>query len=175
MFRIRDSEIRGQIPKTATIILVMLLLAFAMNFAAVLQVFGEFRLLGDWQARPGLASPAAIGALRRDIGSRIFLRSAASGILLLCTGATLWLQQRQLATMRALHQAKLLSLEILASMDQGVITTDLRDTVTGMNSAAIRILGVESDCVGRGLVTIRSGGAPLAELTARVAESRSAV
>ena len=44
-----------------------------------------------------------------------------------------------------LHQVKLLAHYILASMNQGVITTDLpRASLTSINSAAIRILGLES-------------------------------
>ena len=152
MFRIRASEVQAQIPKTATIVLVMLVLAFALSAAAVLQVYSEYRLLGEWQRRPGAVSSAEIGSLRRDIGSRIIVRSTASAILLLCTLTMVWLQQRQLAILRVLYQVKLLSLEILASMDQGVITTDLRNTITGINSAAVAILGVESECIGHAAV-----------------------
>ena len=172
MFRIRASEVHARIPKTATIVLVMLVLAFALSVTAVLQVSAEYRLLGDWRTR-GVSS-AEIVALRQDIGSRFFVRSTASAVLLLCTLAMVWLQQRQLAILRVLHEVKLLSLEILTSMDQGVITTDLHDTITGINTAAVVILGIESECVGRPLPSLSSGGAPLADLVTRVA-GRNAV
>jgi two-component system, NtrC family, sensor histidine kinase HydH len=175
MFRIRASEVQAQIPKTAAIILAMLVLAFALSFTAVLQVNREYRLLGDWQARPESVTPAAIGSLRRDIGSRIVVRSTASAVLLLCTLTMVWLQQRQLALLRVLYQVKLLSLEILASMDQGVITTDHRNVITGINTAAVQILGVESECIGRPLPGISSGSAPLVELAGQVAERNAAV
>ena len=53
MFRIKASEVQAQIPKTAAIVLVMLVLAFALSVAAVLQVFAEYRLLGDWRRGRG--------------------------------------------------------------------------------------------------------------------------
>jgi two-component system sensor histidine kinase HydH len=175
MFRVRASEVQAQIPKTAAIVLVMLLLAFALSVAAALQVYAEYHLLGEWGTRQGTVSSAEIGALRRDIGTRIIVRSTASAILLLCTLAMIWLQQRQLAILRVLYQVKLLSLEILASMDQGVITVDLNVAVTGINSAAVRILGLDSDCIGRPLESISSGGLPLVDLAGRVAQRQAPV
>ena len=77
---------------------------------------------------------------------------------MLCTIATLWLQQRQLATMRTLNQIKLFARDILASMDEGVITTDQNDTITSVNSAAIGIMGVKSDCVGQPLAAVSPAG-----------------
>ena len=175
MFRIKASEVQAQIPKTATIVLVMLVLAFALSAAAVLQVYSEYRLLSDWQKRPGTVSSAEISSLRQDIGSRIIVRSTASAVLLLCTLTMLWFQQRQLALLRVLYQVKLLSLEILASMDQGVITTDLDNAITGINTAAVLILGVEQECIGMPLPSIAPGGASLAGLADRVAECNAAV
>src|SRR4051794_14086282 len=124
MFRIRASEVQAQIPKTAAMVLVMLLLALGLSVAAALQVYGEYQLLGDWATRPGEVAPAEVEALRGDIHARIIVRTTASAVLLISTIAMVWLQQRQLALLRVLYQVKLLSLEILASMDQGVVTTD---------------------------------------------------
>ena len=157
MIRIKAAEARAQIPRTAVLVLVMLLLALALSAAAVHQVFAEYRLLGGWLERPGGVSAAEVVALRRDIGARIIVRSTASAVLLLCTLAMLWLQQRQLGMLRMLHHVKLLALDVLSSMDQGVITTDTRGDVTGVNSAATRILGVPSECVGRPLASLDSG------------------
>jgi PAS domain S-box-containing protein len=77
--------------------------------------------------------------------------------------------------LRMLHHVKLLSLDILSSMDQGVVTTDTRGDVTGVNSAAIRILGVPSECVGRPLASLDTGGVSLVALAGRVAERNAAV
>lgn len=175
MFRTKASEVHVRIPITAAIIVVALVLAFAMSAAAVYQVRDEYHLLSSWMLRPGPVSTTEIDALREDIGDRILLRSTALAAVLLCTVATLWLQQRQLAIRRTLHRVKLLASDILASMDQGVITTDLREVVMSINPAAIRILGLDSDCVGRPLESISSGGVPLGALTGLVAERGAAI
>jgi hypothetical protein len=117
MFRVKASEVHVRIPMTAAIVVAALVVAFALSAAAVYQVFEEYRLLGSWLARPGPVLPAEIDALQRDMGTRIMVRSTALAILVLSTVATLWLQQRQLAIRRTLHQVKLLARYILASMD----------------------------------------------------------
>ena len=175
MFRIKASEVQAQVPKTAAIVIAMLLLALALSAAAVIQVYREYRLLGQWQTRTSAVSRDEIDSLHQDIGMRIIVRTMTSSALLLGTLAMVWLQQRQLAILRVLYQAKLLSLDILASMDQGVITTDLRETITGINSAAIRILGVKSECIGRPLSNLADEGVPLADLASQVAERNAPI
>ena len=64
-------------------------------------------------------------------------------VLLLCTLSTLWLQERQFAIRQTLHQVKLLARDVLASLDQGVITTDQQGIITSVNSAALRFIPVE--------------------------------
>lgn len=175
MIRIKPSETQARMPLTATIVIVMLLLAFALNVASVHQVFAEHGLLRGWETRAGTVSMEEISTLRQDIGTRIIVRTTASAVLLLGTLAMLWLQQRQLAILRTLHQVKLLAIDILSSMDQGVITTDLENQITGINSAANRILGMESDCVGQPLSALSSDSLSLVDLARQVAERHAAV
>jgi PAS domain S-box-containing protein len=113
--------------------------------------------------------------LRRDIGARIIVRSLATAVLLLCTLSTLWLQERQFAIRQTLHQVKLLARDILASLDQGVITTDQQGIITSVNSAALQLLGVDSECVGRPIGCISSPEVPLEALSRGVAERKEAV
>ena len=116
-----------------------------------------------------------LGALRQDIGARIIVRSIASAVLLLCTLATLWLQQGQLTVRRALHQVKWLAHNILSSLNQGVITTDQRAIITSINSAAIDLIGVDFDCIGRPTDCISTTEVPLDELCRSVTERKGAV
>ncbi|MGP0066586.1 MAG: two-component system sensor histidine kinase NtrB [Isosphaeraceae bacterium] len=160
---------------TAVIVLGTLLLALTLSAAAVYQVFEERRLLGTWLAQVGPVPTGEILALRRDVGTRLIIRSTAMMALLLCTVAMLGLQQRQLAVRRALHQVTLLARDILASMDQGVVTIDRRDVITSINSAAIQILGVGSDCAGEPLERLGDGGAPLVALASQVADRQESV
>jgi signal transduction histidine kinase len=160
---------------TVALVFGTLLLALALSAAAVYQVFQEYRLLSAWLTRPELISTSEVQSLRWDIGTRIIIRSTALVVLLLCTVATLWLQQRQLAVRRALHQVTLLARDILVSMDQGVITTDQRNLITSINSAATQILSVGSECVGQALERLGSAGEPLAALAGVVTDRQAPV
>ena len=93
----------------------------------------------------------------------------------MCTVATLWLQQRQFTTQRTLQQIKLFAYDILSSMDQGVITTDLSGRITSVDPAATHILGVHSDCVDQPLATTPPAGVQLAAIANCVAERNEAV
>jgi len=114
MFSILSSELQNRIPITVALVLASLLLVFVLGITAVIQVLDEYRMLGNWLTRPVSASTSDIRALRQDIGARIIVWSLASVVLLLCTLATLWLQQRQLAIRRTLHQVRQMAHDILS-------------------------------------------------------------
>ncbi|MGZ3393149.1 MAG: hypothetical protein ACXWPK_03265 [Isosphaeraceae bacterium] len=175
MFNILSSENQTRVPITVAIVLATLLLALALCAMAVFQVLDEYRMLGEWLARPELVSAGELRALRQDIGARIIVRSIASAVLLLCTKATLWLQQRQPTVRRALHQVKWLAHNILSSLNQGVITTDQRAIITSINSAAFDLIGVDFDCPGRPIDCISTTEVPLDELCRSVTERKGAV
>jgi signal transduction histidine kinase len=175
MDTVRPSESPTRIPITVAIVLGSLLLALGLSAAAVFQVFIEHRMLGQWLARPEPVTTAEIQALRQDIGTRIFVRSTASAVLLLCTLATLWLQQRQLAIRRALDEVKLFAHDILASLDQGVITTNEAAIVTSINPAALTLLGIDFECIGQPIAGISSAEVPLEELSRAVTERKMVV
>ena len=170
MFSVLSSESQRRIPVTAAIVLASLLLAFILCVTAVIQVLDEYRMLGSWLARPGGVASSEIQALRQDIGARIIVRSLASVILLLCTLATLWLQQRQLAIRRTLNELKLLADNILSSLNAGVITTDQRGIITSINSAAIHLTSVDVDSIGQPIASISTVDLPLADLCEAVKE-----
>jgi two-component system nitrogen regulation sensor histidine kinase GlnL len=175
VFSILATENQTRIPVTVAIVLATLLVAFALSAMAVFQVLEEYRLLGDWLVRPGTVPISEIQALRQDIWTRIIVRSTASAVLLLCTLLTFWLQQRQLIIRRTLHQVKLLAHNILASLNQGVITTDHRGTITSINSAAIELIGFDVECIGRPIASISSAEVPLESLCRSVTERKGAV
>ena len=175
MFSILSSENQTRVPITVAIVLATLLLALALCAMAVFQVLDEYQMLGKWLARPEPVLTGELRALREDIGARIIVRSIASAVLLLCTLATLWLQQRQLTVRRALNEVKWLAHNILSSLNQGVITTDQRAIITSINSAAFDLIGVDFDCIGRPIDCISTTEVPLDELCRSVTERKGAV
>jgi signal transduction histidine kinase len=175
MFTVRSSESPWRFPITATVVLATLGLALVLAGAAVVQVLDEYHMLSEWVSRPGTVSREEIRALRQDIGTRIIVRSLASAVLVLCTISTLWLQQRQLAVRRALNEVKLFAHEVLASLDQGVITTDQQAVITSINSAAIQLLAVDFDCVGSPIARIASPGVALEEWSLGVTQRKETV
>jgi two-component system, NtrC family, sensor histidine kinase HydH len=175
MFRVRESDIQVRLSATAVIVVVTLLLALILSGTAVYQVLEEYRLLGAWLATPGPTSDAHLETLRHDIGVRIIVRSTATTFLLLCTLATLWLQRRQLRLQRTLDRVKRFARDILASVDQGVITTDRRRVISSTNRAATRLLGMDEECVGLPLASVSSDDAPLIGLAQQVAERGDAI
>jgi two-component system, NtrC family, sensor histidine kinase HydH len=175
MFRVKSYESPTRFPFTVIIVVTTLVVALALGVTAVVQVLEEYRVLGDWLTRGVPAPLDDVRTLRRDIGTRIIVRSIASAVLLLCTLSTLWLQQRQLAVRRTLHEVRLLAHNILASLNQGVVTTDLAANVTSINSAAIELLGVDFDCVGQPIARISSADLPLDALSRRVTDRKPAV
>ena len=127
MFNLASDENQTRIPITVAIVLATLLLALALSVTAVFQVLDEYRMLGDWLARPGpvpvggdpsvaaghrRADHRPVDAPRRSSCSARWRPSGSSSASSPSGGR--------------LHQVKLLAHDILASMDQGVITTDRR-------------------------------------------------
>lgn len=174
MFTAGPGEHQPRISFTSAFVLIALLVAYGLSVAAVYQVFDEHRMLGEWLGRPGPIPREDIEELRQEIGSRIIARTIASTVILLCTLATLLLQQRQLAVRRALDRVKLLAHNILSSLDTGLITTDLHGTVTSINPAAMGLLGLDFDCVGHPIARISSSEVPLEAMCAEVIAQKKA-
>jgi PAS domain S-box-containing protein len=121
----------------------------------------------------GPAGGGALGPLEhlRERG-RYPLAAAllVSAILLVCILLLFWLQRRYLHSQQSLRRVKMHAHDILASMDRGVVTTDLSGSITSINSAASRLLGVDFDCVGLPLETVCSTEGPLREVFRQVAQ-----
>ena len=175
MFREQSSDNRFRIPVTVAIVLATLVLAFALSATATFQVWEEYEMLGGWLSRLEPVRDAEVETLREDIGGRIIARSVATAVLLLCTLSTLWLQLRHLAIRRALDQVKLLARDILASLNHGVITTDQQSMITSINPAAVSLLGVDFDCIGKPITCISSAEVPLESLSRDVTDRKEAV
>jgi PAS domain S-box-containing protein len=100
---------------------------------------------------------------------------AVSVILACCLAAMWWLRRRYLSSQQSLRHVKMLAHDILASMDRGVVTTNRDGIITSINSAAIKLLAVDFECVGRPLASISPLEVPLVDVHAEVIEGRSSI
>jgi PAS domain S-box-containing protein len=175
MLSVRPTDNQSRITLTGAIVIATLLVALALSGMALFQVLEEYHLLGAWLRRPEPVPVAELQTLREDIGARIIARSVATAALLVCTLFTLGYQHRALTIRRTLQQVQLLAHDILATLNQGVITTDQHSIVTSINTAAVEMLGVTPDCIGKPIAAISSVEIPLDDMSRRVNECREPV
>ncbi len=82
--------------------------------------------------------------------------------------------QAYAVSQQSLRDTKTLAWHTFASIDQGLITTNIEGVVTSANPEAHDLLGQESEFVGKPLQEVCVEGNPLAEITQRVLSSGEA-
>lgn len=169
MFRIRDWDAPPVGVVTGRAIVIIVLVALAVSIASLALVVWEHHLLGELSDS---IQDAALQSLRREVTLQISFAVIIAGTLVACAAAVMWLRRRYMTAHQTLRQVKMLAHNILASMDQGVITTDREGFVTSINSAAIGLLDVDFECVGRPLDEISTQQIPLDKLNKELAERR---
>jgi PAS domain-containing protein len=150
MFRVKESDFPPTLVAAAWAVAALLAAAFAAGLGVTALSWAQAPV------PPGLAALTA-------------------ALTALAAAAFLWLWRRNLAAQRALRQVKLLAHDILASMDQGVVTTGTAAVVTSINSGAMRLLGAGEGCVGHPLAALTSDEVPLDGLCRRVLERHERV
>jgi two-component system sensor histidine kinase HydH len=121
-----------------------------------------------------LACVASSG-LSESAGWRFAADLAVAALLFLCVLSLSWLRRRYRFSQHSLRQVKMHAHDILASMDRGVVTTNPDGIITSINSAGLRLLGVDFECVGLPLQRISSAEVPLVDVFRQVSERDAAV
>jgi signal transduction histidine kinase len=166
MFRVNESEEIHRPTLAERVVQVALLVALLANFASAYQIYQEQRRFSEWSGSPDAA---------RDLRVQFAASLGTSAILVFCLAALWWLRRRYLSSQQYFRQVKMLAHNILASMDRGVVTTNREGIITSINSAAIGLLKVDFECVGRPLTSISSGDAPLMGVYQEVVGNQAAV
>jgi len=109
------------------------------------------------------------------LGFQIALSLVIALALAACAAAVARFRRRYVAAQQTLRRVKMLAHDILASMDKGVITIDDQGSVTSINSAAIRLLGVDFECVGESLAQISREELPLVELARELRDGQTPI
>jgi signal transduction histidine kinase len=175
VFRVKQSESAGGHALAATVVQLALLLALLANFGSAYLIAAEYRRLGAALSR-GEAMPSEdVASSRRVVGWQMASSLALSAVLAVCAAAVWRLRRRYVASQKSLRQVKMLAHDVLASMDSGVVTTDREGVVTSINSAGIRLLEVDFECVGQPLASISAAQAALGEVYQEVIREQATV
>ncbi|QDU97369.1 two-component system sensor histidine kinase NtrB [Lignipirellula cremea] len=123
--------------------------------------------------------PATDMASARELAGDLRLQSRLTVLMVLnviLTAAALALLVRAYMTsQRSLRDVKVLAGDILASMDQGVITTDRNIIITSINPSGCALLGLEGDWIGRPLQSVGEKHQTLEGIVHHVLESHERV
>jgi two-component system sensor histidine kinase HydH len=175
MFRVKESEVDSGYSLAERVLQMALLLALFANFGAACFILQEYRRLSAALDGSAPISPASMASLRQEIAIQGAGSLLASALLVFCMAAIWWLRRRYLSSQKSLRQVKMLAHDILASMDRGVVTTNREGAITSINSAGMRLLEVDVECVGRPLAMISPGDILLAEVHREVVGNQAAV
>lgn len=154
MFRVKGPATDGRHWATPWLVQLALVLALLVNFGCLGLVLNEHLRLEAAADGDGTMSRTDVISLRRAVEARLAANLILSAVLGVCATAIWRLRRRYLSSQKSLRQVKMLAHDILASMDRGVVTTNREAVITSINSAAIGLLGIDVECVGRPLAAI---------------------
>lgn len=172
MFRVKGSE---GYSTPERFVQVAILVALLVNAACAYLILQEHRHLSAALDAPEPMPRGEVASLRQEVRLQLVECLLLATILAVCLAAIWWLRQRYLSSQESLRQVKMLAHDILASMDLGVITTNHEAVITSINSAAIRLLGVQFECVGVPLLSIGPQNLPLVEVYQEVVAKKVAI
>jgi len=175
MFRIKESEVDGGHAVAELGVQVALLFALLASFGSAFLIFTVYNRLGDALNSPKPMPVTDVNSLRHEVGMQLAASLVLSTILAACVAAIWWLRRRYQASQKSLQQVKMLARDILASMDRGVVTTNREGFITSINSAGIRLLELDFECVGQPLASISPVDVFLVEVYQEVVGNQATV
>jgi two-component system sensor histidine kinase HydH len=175
MFRVKESEVNGGHSLAERVLQLSLLLAVLAQASSAYLILREYQRLSAALDRLEPMYPPSVVSLREEVGIQLAVSLVASTNLALGLAALWWLRRREVSSQQSLRQVKMLAHDILASMDRGVVTINREAVITSINSAAIGLLEVDFECVGRPLASICPPDVPLAEMYREVVGQQAAV
>jgi PAS domain S-box-containing protein len=175
MFRVRESEADGSPSVAEWVVGAALVFVLLVSLGSAYLILLEYRRLSAVLGHSELIPLAEVLSLRRAVGVQLAAGLAQFTFLAAGVAAIWWLRRRYVSSQKSLRQLKVLAHDILASMDSGVVTTNREGVINSINSAGIRLLEVDSECVGQSLAAIAPADIPLVEVYREVVGNRVAV
>ncbi|MCE9604647.1 MAG: PAS domain-containing protein [Planctomycetia bacterium] len=168
MFRVKTDKNTETFSTAERILLAALFMALTASCVSLYLVFQERHLVDSWHENGETHSPTSIRSLQRRLDLQVLTGTVVLAILLFCHIAFWRLRRRFLLSQQSLRHVKMLAHDILASMDRGVVTIDCEGVITSINSAGIKLLGVDFECVGAPVSSISLPETPLVEVCREV-------
>ena len=174
MFRVKESEEIQGFSLAQRVVQITIIVALLVSCGSAYLLVQEDRRLAGARDISEPATGAALESLRTVLRFQLVSSVVITAMLAFCLAFIWWLQRRYSAGQQSLRQLKMLAHDILASMDRGVVTTNRDGIITSINPAALQLLEVKFECVGRSLASISPPGVPLEDIHRGVVEGDSA-
>ncbi|HLN29125.1 MAG TPA: ATP-binding protein [Gemmataceae bacterium] len=174
MFRVKESEEIQGFSLAQRVVQITIIVALLVSCGSAYLLVQEDRRLAGARDISEPATGAALESLRTVLRFQLVSSVVITAMLAFCLAFIWWLQRRYSAGQQSLRRLKMLAHDILASMDRGVVTTNRDGIITSINPAALQLLEVKFECVGRSLASIAPAGVPLEDIHRGVVEGDSA-
>ncbi|MBI3464616.1 MAG: PAS domain-containing protein [Planctomycetes bacterium] len=175
MFRVKESEVNRGIPWAMLALAVVIVAAAIMTAWLTWMLRVERGMIGDLIGGKAETSSDLVRALPGVLRWQFGLALVVLVILVATAVALIVIRRAYLASRQSLREVKVLAGDILASMDQAVVTTNCDGVITSINPGGRELLAVEFECVGRPIGDITRPDLPLKELSCEVLARRRAV
>jgi len=175
MFRLKDSEVDPRISWAMLGLLAAILAATFVIVWVARMLNGEQAILADLVTGKAQSTSDVVRALPANLRLQHSLAIVVLLILIVTALGLLMIWRAFLDSRQSLRDVKVLAGDILASMDQGVVTTTCEGAITSINWRGRELLGVTSECVGRPIAEISPRELGLDELSGEVLATHQAV
>ena len=175
MFRVKDAGVDRKVSLTGRAIELTLLVALMSSLASTGLIVWEYQVLGRALDRAEPLTGGELETLHERVALQLAIGCVVGASLGLGLASTWWLLGRYSSSQRSLLQVKMLAHDILASTDRGVITVDHGGTVTSANSSALRLLHLDTECVGLPVEQLAPPEIPLVDIDRQVSGRRQPV
>jgi len=171
MFRVKRVTDNSVVLGISLALLVIMVAAIGATVWLVAEIHKEQRAIQQIVVGGAAKDIERLGTLPGELRWQFVFTVLILLVLIVAGGALAFVVRAYLKNLTSLREIKILAGDILASMDQGVLTTDQEGEITSVNARAQKLLGVDFDCVGRRLDEICQNGQPLAGLSRDVLKS----
>lgn len=154
MFRVRRAESDSTLRIAVVAVMALSASALAVTVWVMVDFLAEQQIVHELIEELPASARSKAEALEGELKWQ-FRLSMLIVLNLIVTGFAVVLLSRAYRSSRAsLRDVKALAGDILSSMDQAVITTDLDGVITSINRRGLEMLSQNSECVGRALAEL---------------------